>query len=328
MKLSFDDIKRISFGAIDISEKEDGIHFSRCTEKQIDVWYSVSEFLGNGSRATTGIKLDFMTDSAYFEFSVSDGNRFELYIDGLLRRCYFMDELRERGESARFEICDPLGKPYAEGEMHRVTLYFPCHCRGGSLGHVALEDGARIEPYRHAMKMLFIGDSITQGWDSGYDSMGYAPRVAGFFDAESINQGIGGSFFNADAFDSFDFDPDVIIVAYGSNDWGKRSSADELTAHAKAHLSLIKNSFGGEGKKLFAISPIWRDDAKPRAMGDFTVCREAVIKAIESEGFIHIDGLSLVPPCPELYSDKYLHPNALGFSFYSENLIKQLQKHL
>ena len=158
--------------------------------------------------------------------------------------------------------------------------------------------------------------------------MGYAPRVDGFFDAESINQGIGGSFFNEDAFDTLDFDPDVTVVAYGTNDWNKRSSIDEVYSHATAHLSLIRNAFGGERKKLFAISPIWRDCPKPAAMGSFSDCRTAVIKAITEQGFIHVDGLSLVPPYPELYADKFLHPNTLGFSFYSENLIKQIQKHL
>ena len=328
MNLSFDDIKRITFGAINVTEGDDGIHFARCTEKQIKAWYSVSEFLGNGSKATTGIKLDFMTDSTYFEFSAVKGNRFELCIDGLLRQCYFMDELRESVKPARFEICDPLGKPYVKGEMHRVTLYFPCHGTGGSLGHVALEDGARIEPHRHAMKMLFIGDSITQGWDSGYDSMSYAPRVAEFFNADSVNQGIGGSVFNENAFDSLDFDPDVTIVACGTNDWSLKSSADDVYAHATAHLSLIREAFGGEGKRLFAISPIWRDSPKPSAVGSFSDGRATVIRAINEQGFIHIDGLSLVPPIPELYADKYLHPNALGFSFYSENLIKQIQRYL
>ena len=43
---------------------------------------------------------------------------------------------------------------------------------------------------------------------------------------------------------------------------------------------------------------------------------------------IHIDGLSLVPPIPELFSDKWLHPNALGYGFYGENLTRQILNHL
>ena len=326
MDLTFNDIKKITFGAVN-SFEEGGLHFRKCTEKQIAVWYSASKTLGDRAKATTGIRLDFMTDSSFLEFSAIKGNNFEVHIDGLFRRLFLMNELRERGETARFSICDPLGKPYKKGEKHRVTLLFPFHDEG-ILGHVALEDGSCLEPYSYDMKILFIGDSITQGWDSGYDSMGFAPRVANFFNADYINQGIGGSVFNADAFDTLAFDPDVTVVAYGTNDWDKINSARELTERASAHLSLIKEAFGGKEKKIFAISPIWRDSHSPRPMGSFTDCRSAVIKAIESVGAIHIDGLSLVPPYPELYADKYLHPNALGFSFYAENLIKQMQKHI
>ena len=327
MNLSFNDIKNITVGAVSITESEDGIRFARCTEKQIATWASESDFLGNGARATTGIKLDLVTDSPFIEFSASSGNRFEIHVDGMLRRVLFMNEYRERGEVAHVPVTDPFGRPFASGERHRVTLLFPCH-EVGVINHVSVEDGATVEPYQHSTRILFIGDSITQGWDSGYISMAYTQRVEDFFDAESINQGIGGSFFNADAFDNLNFDPDFTVVAYGTNDWGKRGSTEDLFNHAKAHLSLIKNAFGGGDKKIFAISPIWRDEPKPRAMGSFSDCRGAVIKAINEVGVIHIDGLSLVPPCPELFADKNLHPNALGFSFYSENLIGHILKHL
>jgi len=49
-------------------------------------------------------------------------------------------------------------------------------------------------------------------------------------------------------------------------------------------------------------------------------------RAIEAEaaarGFIPVDGLKLVPPVAACYSDTYLHPNDLGFSYYYENLRK------
>ena len=326
MNLTFNDVKKITFGAVNFFE-DNGFHFRKCTEKQIEAWNSISATLGERAYATTGIRIDFMTDSQFFEFSALKGNSFEVHVDGLFRRLFHMNELRERGEFARFSMCDPFEKPYKKGEKHRVTLFFPFHDEG-ILGHVALEDGSYFEPYSYDMKLLFIGDSITQGWDSGYDSMGFAPRVANYFNADYVNQGIGGSFFNADAFDTLELDPDITVVAYGTNDWSRVKTADELTERASAHLSLIKGAFGGNEKKIFAISPIWRDDPAPKAMGSFSDCRNAVIKAIESVGVIHIDGLSLVPPYTELYADKFLHPNALGFSFYSENLVKQIQKQI
>ena len=37
MKLSFDEIKSISVGAVDIWSELDGVHYSKCTKAQL--WY-------------------------------------------------------------------------------------------------------------------------------------------------------------------------------------------------------------------------------------------------------------------------------------------------
>ena len=326
MDLTFEQIKSVTFGATDLSEAGDGICFSRCTSKQIEVWQGFSDFLGRGARCTTGIRLDFHTDAKGISFYASVGNKFDVYVDGLFRKKIEMNGYRERGEIPYLNLTDPLGTPKKDGEETRVTIWMPSH-ESAVLSSVSLDDGASIIPHRFDMKMLFIGDSITQGWNSECDSFAFAPRVASFFNAESINQGIGGSFFEAASFDKLDFDPDVTVVAYGTNDWGKRSSAEELYSHAAAHLSLIRDAFGGKKKRIFAVSPIWRDDPSLRPMGSFSDCREAVIRAISDVGLIHVDGLALVPPRPELYADKNLHPNDLGFGLYAENLTKAILSH-
>ena len=59
-------------------------------------------------------------------------------------------------------------------------------------------------------------------------------------------------------------------------------------------------------------------------MGSFAECRRILASEAEARGMIHIDGLSLVPPLPELFADEWLHPNALGFGFYGENLTRQI----
>ena len=190
MRLTFEQIKAIAFGAVSVRVTDRGIEFDRCTEKQIKAWYAESDTLGERALATTGIKLDFTTDSSFFEFSAPRGGKFEIHVDGLFRKQFLMNEYRERSEDVRFEILDPLGESYPCGKHHRVTLVFPCHDRG-ILGHVSVEDGASVQPYNYDTKILFIGDSITQGWDSGYDSLSFAPRVADHFSAKMMNQGIG-----------------------------------------------------------------------------------------------------------------------------------------
>ena len=326
MFLTLEQIKSVTFGAVDVSLTDGGIQFRRCSQKQIGVWQSFSDFLGRGARCTTGIRLDFHTNSKSISFSAAEGNKFDLYVDGLFREKIEMNGYRERGEVPHISLTDPLGTPKKEDETTRVTLWLPSH-EAAVLSGVSIDDGASIVPHCFDIKMLFIGDSITQGWNSTYDSFAFAPRVASFFNAESVNQGIGGSFFSAETFDRIDFEPDVTVVAYGTNDWVKRSTLEELYNHASAHLSLIKEAFGGNDKRIFAVSPIWRGDTDPRTMGSFADCRAAVIRAIEEVGVIHVNGLTLVPPLPELFADKYLHPNDLGFSVYAENLTKAITSH-
>ena len=175
---------------------------------------------------------------------------------------------------------------------------------------------------------LFIGDSITQGWESTYDSLSYANRTSDFFNADSVIQGTGGAFFHESIFDeSVDYDPDVAIVAFGANDWGHFSSHEELRKAARAFLDKFAERFAG--KKLFGISPIWRGNTEaPRATGYFSEVCDTVKQEILSHGLILIDGETLTPSIPDFYSDKYLHPNGLGFGIYAENLCKILKNYI
>lgn len=318
MKLTIDTIRQIATGAIRIERKDNGIHFYKCTPKQIEAWTLKNRDLGLRAETTTGICLDFHTTSQNLSFAVSQGNQFELYIDNLLRHQFMMKEQN----NAAIRLCDPLGNPKDE---YRVTLIFPSHdC--GVLNWIELDDDATVTPHRYDRKLLFIGDSITQGWASRHDSLSYAWRVTRHFNAESVNQGIGGAYFHEDCFDTFDFDPDAILVAYGTNDFSRFKTYDEFRGHTAAHLSLIAQAY--PGKQIFVLSPIWRDKREGKSMGTFEGCRAIVAEESTRLGMIHIDGLALVPPLPEFFGDAYLHPNDEGFALYAENLIIELEKHL
>lgn len=320
MRLTFEDIKKITFGALRIEECEDGIHFCKMTKKQEEAFLALSEFLYNGARTTTGVRLDFHTNSKNLTFSASSGTKFELYINDVLCRQFNCEELRGEGTPASAELVSPCE---SDSDTVRVTLVFPSHSVG-VLEYIELDDGATVTPHTFDTKILFIGDSITQGWNSKYDSFSYAWRVTRFFNAESVIQGIGGSYFHETTFDEFDFDPDTVIVALGTNDFGHYPTFDEMIAHASAHMDLIAKRY--KGKKIFAISPIWRE-VQQKPSGSFSQLRRLLIEEFEKHSFIHVDGLSLVPHFPEFMADKTLHPNDLGFSLYAENLIEKMLKH-
>ncbi len=312
MKLTAEQIKRITVGALRVEQKENGIYFQKCTEKQVAAWYTLSGDLGKRAETTTGVRLDFHTDSDTLVLDTLDGDKFEVMIDGLARYRVHAGPAREKGEKLTFAL--------GAGEK-RVTLVFPSHSRG-VLASVELADGATLTPHEHACKMLFIGDSITQGWNSRYDTMSYAWRVTQFFDANSVIQGIGGAVYHAGTTDRIDFDADTVLLAYGTNDFGRYATLDELRMHASRVMDDIAAQF--EEKRVVVITPIYRADwQKPKKMGTFAEACAVVAEEGARHGFMVVDGMELVPHNDDFMADA-VHPNDLGFGVYAENLIKKL----
>ena len=63
MKLNLEQIKNITVGSVDTEERDGEIFFAKCTKKQLAAWAEKSESLGRNSAATTGVRLDFHTNS-------------------------------------------------------------------------------------------------------------------------------------------------------------------------------------------------------------------------------------------------------------------------
>ena len=172
MKLSNDKILSIAFGAVRAEKEGQGLRFYKCTQKQIDIWHAEREDLGERAAGCTGVRLDFHTDAEWIRFKAPKG-KFELLKDDLTIAQF------NAGEETEFYA--DLGK----GEK-RVMLLFPSHDVAGILEWVELPDGATITPHQYDRKILFIGDSITQGWNSGFDSCSYAWRVSRKLSTESL----------------------------------------------------------------------------------------------------------------------------------------------
>lgn len=319
MKLSLQQIKSICVGAVRITEESDGFHFDKCTEKQKQAWKKESENYYTGACTTTGVRLDFHTNSKKLTFSVSEGGKFEIFLDGQFRYQFIAPK-----ETISIDLNDSRKEPK---EDLRVTLCLPSHSNG-VLESVELDDGATLRRHEFDCKMMMFGDSITQGWDSELDSFSWAYRVSRFFNADSIIQGIGGTYYLEEFFDGeIDFDPDMITVAYGTND-AHRKPLDFTRANAAKFMDLLIERY--RGKKIFVISPIWRGHSDGRPMEDsFVAYRTAIEEEAKArKEIILINGLELLPPEPRFYADTYLHPNMLGFGVYAENVIRFIQKHL
>ena len=122
--------------------------------------------------------------------------------------------------------------------------------------------------------------------------------------------------------------PDIITVAYGTNDWSGslRETFNENSVKFYSGISAMYKD-----AKRFALLPIWRaDDHRiPKNYGgSFGEASEYLRNAAKENGFNPLDAWFYVPHSPEFYSDKYLHPNDLGFADYANGLIADIDKYI
>lgn len=319
MNLTFEQIKTIAVGAVEVTKEPDGIHFKRMRAELENAFGAQDPAWYDKACCTTECRLEFHTDSRNLrvDFSILrfiDSNTFgkyEIYVDDLP-----VAFVKETGAQKSVIVELP------EGDKH-VTVALPCH-NVGAIRNVIVDEGSYIRPHSFDKKMLFLGDSITQGYSANHDAMSYSYLVARHFNAESLNWAVGGADFCASTVEATDFDPDIVFVAYGTNDYTHFSSMKELQSRCAGYLDKIKALYGD--KKVFCISPIWRADGKMRKpTGTHEECRETIIREIEKRGFTHIDGYKIFPHMTEYFHDGYLHPNDHGFAIYASNLIKVLQ---
>lgn len=315
--LTTEQIKEILFGAVEIFVENGVLSAHKCTAPIREAWQRLSPAMGVRSLAATGVRLDFETDATQLLFSLS-GREFTCLTDGLFYGC---SQRTATGDPTDFTL-------ELDGELHRVTLIFPSHSEAPShVGHVhgvELSDGAKVFPHVYGEKFLFMGDSITQGWNSEIDSLSYAWRTSLFFNADCVIHGVGAGIFSPDTFEApAGFDPDRVFIAFGTNDYNQLKTKEELRKNMTAFLDRLQCAY--PHKKIYGITPIWRSDTVSRPMGTFDECIAVIRKEYEARGITVIDGMKLVPHHKNFYSD-YVHPNALGFSCYAENLIKELIK--
>ena len=313
MNLTLEQIQSVTIGAVNIFNDEEGIHFRRFTDKQLETFSALSETFRARSHCTAGCQLSFYTNSDHLLLDIVAGLKYEILVDGLPAYFFAPDKPQ------RFPVSLP------SGEKH-ILISLPNYSQG-ILKKVVLDEGSYIRPHTYQRRFLFLGDSITQGNQSSRDSFCYAYRVSRFFDAQIMNLGVGSSHMCAETLEDVGFDPDVVFIAYGTNDYFTSASSDALETSCKAYFDRVQQLYGT--KKIFYISPLWRADGDlVRRAGNLNDCRSIMIRQSQEHGFIHIDGYTLVPHSPFYFNDGMLHPNDLGFSLYSENLIKFLLKHL
>ena len=325
MELKSSDIKKLITNCVSTSEYENNcISFTRFTEKQLKA-YTAKGF--PGANCNPCVCLDFMYDGKTIEFYflpiVKSSRRFlafDLY-DGDTMVYTFPTYIGESGERRFFY-------EFTEKKQRRVRLFFPFSC-GVEINRFILDDGSTFSPVSSEgrKKILLLGDSITHGFDTYFPSMSYANMIVNHYDAVALNQAVGGYYFDAEMIDEeLPFDPDVITVAYGTNDWGRYGKDEEkYRTEAKKYIEKICKVY--PRAKIFGILPTWRaswNQFESTRM-PFAKVYEILTEYYSEYGVTIIDGRRAVPNDTRFYTDG-LHPNSAGQLIYGHYVINELEK--
>lgn len=306
MILTNERLKEIYFGAYSFEETSDGyLQAFQYTKEQMD-YFRVNEDWYVRSFASTAKTLEFETEATRISFAyriIWEGSQdsFEIASNGQVIDIRYVKDLKKEGV-LRFEL--PEGKK-------SVEVYLPADAT------VLIRDfaiDAEYEKIRKGPKVLWLGDSITQGYGPLRSYETYVSIANRILKYDILNQGIGGYIYDKNSLVRMEgYDPDKIIVALGTNQFG-----DETMKDVEDYYERLMQIYGEEIPVL-CITPLWRGDVEDGLPALTRFCEGIKEVAGRYANVQIVDGFSLVPHLSEYFLDD-LHPNCLGTEAYGRNL--------
>ena len=312
MKLSNKTLKNLISGAIRYEEEGGYLYADRGSLNQIDYLKTnfpttnFTEILMEGS----SIFIKFKTNAEKISFNynlpliLNPKCSIDLYVNDTPFKFIHVEDISVKG---KIELDLPSGNK-------TVTLYYPLDARLGIKNFTVCGKWRKVN--KPKTKVLWYGDSITEGYGAYYSSLIYATRVSNALNYNALNQAVGGYYYDAKFVQRMGFVPDKIIISLGTN------QINHLDGYEKTLDFYERLKVVFPASKILTITPIWRGDIT--TYENFNKTCEYVTNIAKNYGEV-VDGQTLVPHLSEYFMDK-LHPNALGMTIYAQNLIKTIKK--
>lgn len=311
--LTHDYIKELAVGCIDTEYSMSGVSFYGSTDKQNEYWATANPEEADNSKYLSGCRIDFVTDSSFVYFAVTRGICV-LLVNGQMKRsavasCYY--KLDDEGN-----------------DLNRVTIILPeSNSYEWALKELQVDCGAYFVPYETEINMLFLGDDITFGYNNQDNASNtYTFYTANYFKANTLIQAPRGSTPDPDYLDpELNYEPDVIILAYGTNDWEKfkaEYTVDDFKEKLNAYIDRLLEIY--PDVPVIAISPINRYNMGGNWKTTFYDARAAYQEVFTERGFFVVKGEEMIPLMHEYYYDN-IHPNPAGFIEFGKNLCAAIE---
>ena len=312
MILTTEQFKTLHHGALWFQETEDNyLQAFQYTKQQMDYFKEVSDFWYDRCTAGNAKTLEFITTATKCSFDykflwIGSEDSVELMEDGLISQIFYMKDMGEEG-TLSFDL--------KEGEK-KVTIYLPIDA---TIQLRNFELNADYAPVEKKEKVLWMGDSITQGFGPLRSAHTYVSVANRLLDYEALNQGIGGYVYDKNVLvPMLDYKPDKIIISMGTNQFGC-----ETMEAVEEYYERLKEVYGDT--PVLCITPIWRGDVPDGLPTLERFCRNLKAIVEKYENITVVDGFTLVPHLSEYFLDN-LHPDCLGSEVYGRNLVLAIEK--
>lgn len=313
MKISNASLKKYVYGTYQTKIEKGYLVFYHHSEEQMAYLKVRSEdFFYPRSKFSSSVTLEFKTQSQKISFDykiveVGSYDTLDVYVDG---EPYKIVKAEGLGTKGNVEFYLPTGEK-------RVTVYFPCDL---NMQIKNFQTESSLKKVRKGEKILWTGDSITQGYGTFITGETYVNVANRKLNYDLINQGIGGYVFDSGVLTQMSgYMPKKIIIAFGTNHYKNDDFEGQVAAYFKQLNAIYK------GVKTVVITPLWRND-DGSDLEKLKLASEQIKKICSCYDNVYcVDGLTLIPNCNEYFWDG-LHPNALGAHYYAENLVKYLKK--
>ncbi len=258
---------------------------------------------------SAGVTAEFDTEAEAFRF------------DYRLLRCCSPDSIDVYADGVPVDV-RPLAELPAEGTFEgllpagrkRVTVYFPLDSQI-VLNNLAV-DGS-WKNVRHPKKVLWLGDSITQGYGPMMAGLSFVNITNRAFRREVLCQGIGGLRYDGGFVTPMEgYAPEKIVVSLGTNGASSPRYREEAVSFYQALAKVYPNV------PTLVVTPLWR----PNDAGGLTARNAELVREICAAypNIRVVDGFRLVPHVNVYFKDT-VHPNALGTAEYAAKLIKEIR---
>lgn len=313
MVLTNEELKAIYFGAYEFEETDDGyLQAFQYSKKQIEYFKGALEMWYERCIASTAKTLEFRTSANKLSFDYKiiwkgSPDSFEIMVDGLVSGIKYVKDIMDVG-TIEWEL--------PEGEKN-VVIYLPADATV-LIKNFAID--AKIVPAVKGEKVLWLGDSITQGYGPLRSSNTYVSVANRILNYDIINQGIGGYVYDKNSLMKMEgYNPDKIIVALGTNQYGD----DDMSVVEEYYETLI--GIYGKEIPILCITPLWRGDSVDGLPVLMDFCEKVRNIAGQHKNVKIVDGMKMIPHFPEYFLDN-LHPNCLGCEIYGRNLVDEIKR--